>query len=274
MNKRIVTVGAAALLTFGLAACGDDSEGEQSQEEQEQGEQEQGEQEQASPEQAHPEMDFSELPDTIAEVNGTDISRDLFEEQYTMIAMMSGMGESEDGLDPEITEMIVDGLVGQELLEQEAREQGYEPSEEEIDEYIIEQEQLDVEGMDVEEYYDMVGEQQGVNADEFREMLAPQVAVELYVNSQTDFEVTDEEVEEAYEEEVRMIEEMNAQFEESDEEVTEEEEMMGMGPQEVPEFSEVEEDLRTMLEQDKQTEYVFETLVPELEEQGDVTIHI
>ncbi|WP_042360380.1 SurA N-terminal domain-containing protein [Geomicrobium sp. JCM 19055] len=269
MKKKWLAGGFALMLSVGLVACGDEE-----QEQNEEADVENGEEQQASPEDEMPNPDFSELPEVVAEVNGTEISRDLFEDQYMFQMqqmMMFGMPMEGDELDPELSENIVQGLVGQELLEQAAEAEGVEATDDEIDEYVLMH--YGQPGMEVEEIYSSIEEEQGVTADEVRDDLRTAVSADMYATNEADVEVTDEEVEEAYEQEVQQIEEMNAMMEEQQEEADEEEAPMHE-PQEVPELEELEDELRQALQQEKEQEYVFNTLIPELQEENDVTIHI
>lgn len=143
--------------------------------------------------------DTDDIPDPVAEVNDTEISKDeflsVFENQYqqmTMQAQMSGQPVDEQ----QLKEQTLEGLVGSELLRQEAVERGLEVSDAEVDEALTgfaEQNQVSD-----DEFISAMGEQ-GMDRDDVLEQIEKQLIVEkLIVDEYGEFTVTDQEIEAGY----------------------------------------------------------------------------
>ncbi|MCP3028536.1 SurA N-terminal domain-containing protein [Halobacillus sp. A5] len=265
MNKKwLLSLLLAAFVMF-LAACNSDdsAEGdeggseEENTEEQESGEGEsegEGEGEQAE----MPEPDLEDVPDVVAEVNGEEIQKDEFEttyeSQFQQMAMQSQMSGEEVDQD-QLKEQTAESLVGQELLIQEAENEGYEASEEDIDETLDElAQQNQLESKD--EFLSAL-EEQGMSEDEVMSQLEAEVKVEQLVASEAgDIEPTEEELEEAYEQ-------MEAQQEQMGEEAG----------GEMPSYEDAKPDLEEQVKTTKESE-VTQKLVEELREEGDVTVHL
>ena len=143
--------------------------------------------------------DTSDIPDPVAEVNGTGVSKkefvSVFESQYqqmTMQSQMSGQPVEEEQLKTQVLE----GLVGSELLRQEATTRGLEVSGPEIDEALAGFAQTNQVSND--EFIAAMGEQ-GMDRDDVMEQIEKQLLVEkLIVDEYGEFSVTDEEVEAGY----------------------------------------------------------------------------
>lgn len=206
---------------------------------------------------AGPNLD--DIPDPVAEVDGTEISKDefvtVFEGQYqqmTMQAQMSGQPVDEE----ELKQQAVEGLVGTLLLEQEAKDRGLEVSDDEIDAELAEF--AETNQVSTDEFVSMMGEQ-GMDRDDVMEQIESQLLVEkLVVEEYGEFSPTDEELQEAYDQ------------------VSQQQEMMGGaegGGQELPPLEEVRDDLAQQLESEKQAQDM-QTLFEELREDADVTVHL
>lgn len=207
-QKKLVTSVAAAALLFGLAACdnGDaeepDGDAEQNEQSEENGDEApEGMEDMEDLEQPEmPEPDLDDVPDVVAEVNGEDISGEeystSYEAQYQQMAMQAQMsGESVD--EEQLEEMVLDNLIGLELLSQDAEDSGFEASEEDIDEQL--EEVAADNGLESVDEVLELAEEQGFSEEQFREDLEAEVVIEQVLESLDVEEPTEEEVEEAYE---------------------------------------------------------------------------
>ena len=144
--------------------------------------------------------DTSDIPDPVAEVNGTEISRDeflsVFENQYQQMSMQAQMtGQPVD--EAQLKKLTTDGLVGTELLTQEAGKRGIEVSAEEIRAEL--EEFAETNQISPDEFIAAMGEQ-GLDRDAVMEQIDKQLRVEKLITSEFgEFEVTDAEIEAAYE---------------------------------------------------------------------------
>ena len=189
-----------ALVVAGCGAGGDDDEGgataapataEQSG--QAAGPEQGGEESPSGP-------DTSDIPDPVAEVNGTEISRDeflsVFENQYKQMSKQAQMtGEPVD--EAQLKKLTTDGLVGTELLTQEAEKRGIEVSDEEIKAEL--EEFAETNQVSTDEFIAAMGEQ-GLDREAVMEQIDKQLRVEKLITAEFgEFEVTDAEIEAAYE---------------------------------------------------------------------------
>ncbi|MCT1712227.1 MULTISPECIES: SurA N-terminal domain-containing protein [Dietzia] len=198
--RAAVAAAGLALVVAGCGAGGDDDEGgataapaaaEQSG--QAAGPEQGGEQSPDGP-------DTSDIPDPVAEVNGTEISRDeflsVFENQYKQMSMQAQMtGQPVD--EAQLKKLTTDGLVGTELLTQEAEKRGIEVSDEEIKAEL--EEFAETNQVSADEFIAAMGEQ-GLDRDAVMEQIDKQLRVEKLITAEFgEFEVTDAEIEAAYE---------------------------------------------------------------------------
>lgn len=144
--------------------------------------------------------DTSDIPDPVAEVNGTEISRDeflsVFENQYQQMSMQARMsGQPVD--EEQLKELTTDGLIGTELLTQEAGKRGIEVSEGEIQaELAVFAERNQV---STDEFVEAMGGQ-GLDREAVLDQIDKQLRVQkLIIDEYGEFEVTDAEVQAAYE---------------------------------------------------------------------------
>lgn len=142
-------------------------------------------------------------------------------------------------------EQAVEQLIDIVLLEQRAEEEGFTATEEEVEELLTAQ--LSQQGADLEDYKEQL-EQAGASYDEVVEQYKSQIAAEKYLEQQAEGietpEVTDEDVQALYEQ------------------------LQSQG-QELPEFEEVEGQLRQLAEQQGQQQ-VVQVVVQELRENADI----
>ncbi len=203
-----------------------------------------------------PEPDLEGIPDVVASVNDEEITKEEFEQTYSMQfqqamarAQMSGQEVDQDQLKTQIAE----SMVGQELVIQEANNSGIEATDEQIDQTLTELAQQN--GLETKDEFITALGDQGMDEEEVMSQVETQVKVdELVSNEAGDTEITEEELRETYDELV-------AGQEQGGEDV------------EIPEFEEVKPNIEDQLKQQKEAE-AFQSLVDKLREDADVTINL
>lgn len=246
---KVLTSAALVGLLFAVGACGDTAEDDgedQAAEEPDQGEQEM------------PEPDTEDIPDTVAEVNGEEISGEEFtttyESQFQQMAMQSQMTGEEIDQD-ELKEQTLDGMIGNVLLVQDASDAGHQASDEDVEELLSETAESN--GMEsVDELFEMA-EEQGLSEDELREDAQDQVLVDQLLDDLDVEEPSEEELEEMYEEQVAQQEQMQPEDEDEGEE------------SETPSFDEMRDDLEEQAVQQAEGEAAM-AHVEDLRETADV----
>ncbi|RCW74958.1 SurA N-terminal domain-containing protein [Saliterribacillus persicus] len=273
MSKKWILGLLLAISVLVLGACSDDAEESQEENnnedeaaqeettEEEAGEEESGEE--AAPEgeagtqqPEMPEPDLEGIPDVVASVNDEEITKEEFEQTYSMQfqqamarAQMSGQEVDQDQLKTQIAE----SMVGQELVIQEANNSGIEATDEQIDQTLTELAQQN--GLETKDEFITALGDQGMDEEEVMSQVETQVKVdELVSNEAGDTEITEEELRETYDELV-------AGQEQGGEDV------------EIPEFEEVKPNIEDQLKQQKEAE-AFQSLVDKLREDADVTINL
>ncbi|RNA69102.1 SurA N-terminal domain-containing protein [Alteribacter keqinensis] len=204
--KKTLAIGVAVTTISVLAACGDDetpevNDGEDAPETEEVETNEDGEEGEAG--EAAPEEDG----EPIATVNGEEVPRDQYDMQMMQVEQMyaqQGVELDDEEVAEEVQMMqqnIVEQLVDQELLVQEAQNQNIDVSDEQVEETLDELIEAQFEDRD---QYEEALEQSGLTEDELKEDIRQQLAVEELITldhlEEDAIEVNDEEVEQAYEE--------------------------------------------------------------------------
>src|SRR5699024_8925628 len=243
LRKKWLFMLSLVLIIGVLAACGDDNNEDKANDEQ--------------PEM--PEPDLEGIPDIVFDVNDVEVTKEDFEatyqQQFQQIAMQAQITvQNMDEIDQdELKEQTADGLVGQELLMQEANDRVSDISDDDIDETI--DKVVEQNGMESKDELVEALEEQGMDEDEFMEQIETQVRVDKLLEEESgDLDPSEDEVKEAYED-------MKKQQEEADTD------------EDVPEFDEMEDQLKEQLKQQNQQE-VTEDLVAKLREDADVKIHL
>lgn len=199
---RLVVVAAGSVLI--AAGCGIGGDGDEAAQAEPTSSTEQADSEQAGAEQGDAEQgadgpNTDDIPDPVAEVNGTEVTKDefvsVFESQFKQMSMQAQMsGQPVD--EGQLKAQTLEGLVGSELLRQEAVERGLEVSDPEVDEALAgfaEQNQVSN-----DEFITAMGEQ-GMDRDDVLEQIEKQLLVEkLITDEYGEFTVTDAEVEAGY----------------------------------------------------------------------------
>jgi hypothetical protein len=230
--KRSLLLIFTILLSFVLVACGGDEEETEAVEESENTE-----------EQGMPQVEFSddemiEGDITVLNVNGTEITGDKYNNIYRQLKTMYHMNGADTSDLDALQNETIDILTEQELILQDALENGIEVTEEDAQEEI----DLIVE-TNGEEAIDMMLEEYELTEEQFREQLMDDLVTIQYIET-FDVEVTDEEIEEQY----------NLLKEESDE---------------VGELEEYEDLIRQALIENKQSE-MLASRVDELREEAEI----
>lgn len=280
-QKKLVTSVAAAALLLGLAACDEQADDAETSDEEanaqeaevpegaEEGEAApEGEGEMEDPMQDMPEPELEDVPDVVAEVNGEEITGEEFttayESQFMEMSMQAQMtGEEID--EEELQDQTLDGLIGVELLNQEADAEGIEASDEEVEDQL--EELAEMNGMESVDELLAMAEEQGASEEELREDVAQQVRIDTLAEGLDVEEPTDEEIEEAYEEQVAQQEAMQ-EMQEAEGEGEEDAEAP-----EIPDLGEMRPQLEEQLTEQKQNEAITAHM-EQLREDADIEVHI
>lgn len=224
--KKLILLSLMLTLVIGLAACGDEED------------------EGATPEPpAEEQVEFSDEervdPDVpVATVNGDEIRGDRYNPVYTQVKMqLAQFGQDVSDTDS-LKEQTLNVLVEQQLIRQDAEAIGIEITEDEVEE------EFDTLKEQNEEQLDIVMEEFDLTEEEFKMQLSDDLITTAYIESELDTEVTNEEVEDFYEE------------------LREENDEIGA-------LTELEASIRTQLENQKTSEQLPEK-VEELRENADI----
>lgn len=213
-----------------------------------------------------------DLGEVVATVNGENIYESTFQRQVDrMISAneqqgMSFEGEEGEMVKAQIEDQVMDYLVQQEVLLQEARTRQLKASEEEIDDEM----EMIRGQFETEEEYEQALEENLFTEEELRNTIKAELTIETLLESESpEIEIEEEEIQEYYsfyemqhEQQMAMIQQEGVEL--SDEEM----EMMKL-----PSYEEMEEDLRQQITMQKQQEYHM-LLVEELMENSEIDILI
>lgn len=236
--KKFIILALALSLTIVLAACGGgDSSSEGSEGSNSENTEEQAQQSAQEPIEFTDEEKVAE-DKSVADVNGTEIKGSKYNALYPQVKMSLQQGGQASGEQDQVKELTVNMLVEQELIKQAAENQGIEVTGEEVQsEYEAMEEQAG-------EQLASVLDQFHLTEEAFKNQLNNDLLTTKYIESEFDIEVTDEEVEEYY----NQLAEQNDQ---------------------VGELAEVEDQIREQLTLSKTQEHL-QTEVKELREQAEV----
>lgn len=260
-NWRLAAAVAGSVLVLsGCGAVTDDAGGSGAPEQQEQAGTEAEEQasgaESGQPEMPEPDLDG--VPDIVAEANGAEITRDdfaaVYESQFQQMAMQSQMTGQEVDQD-QLKNATVEGLVGNELLAQEAADRGIEVSDGNAEQKLAGF--AETNQMSPEEFI-AANEEQGMDEAAVMDEIKSQILIEdLVVDEFGEFETTEEEVQAAYQE-VEAQQQMGGQAGQA---------------QALPPLDEVRSEVEAQVISQKQAE-AMQTLADNLREDADVTINL
>ncbi|WP_350344493.1 SurA N-terminal domain-containing protein [Proteinivorax tanatarense] len=160
------------------------------------------------------------LPAVLATVNGEEISKEDFEVEYDQyLVNLQQQGHDLEALEedpefqefkPQVQEQILEQLISVELVNQGAKQQGItkDSVENEVDEFINSTIDTDFAG-DEEEFENILKEQLGVSLNEYRELVTQELVQEEFLETKIDFDaitVSDEKIQEVYDQQVEMME--------------------------------------------------------------------
>ncbi|GAA4422050.1 SurA N-terminal domain-containing protein [Georgenia halophila] len=265
MRRRIALTIGAALAAFGLAACGGDqgndgaaSPSTSPSTEQgtgapsEQGTAAQGDQGQM------PQPNLDGIPQTVAEVNGEQITKEDFVASYQARFQQAAMQAQQSGQpvdQQQLKQQTVESMVGTELLTQEADNRGYEVTQQQLDQAL--NEVVQASGLGSPDELMKAMEEQGMGEDEVMSQLETQVEVDRLVGEEAgDTAPSEQEMRQLYDQ-------MAAQQQSSGQ---------GQG-QQMPSFEEAKPQLEQQIQSQKESE-AARALVTELRESGDVTVNL
>jgi len=157
------------------------------------------------------EPDLDNIPEIVAEVNGKEITRAMFErtylsqfEQAMQNAQITG-GVTQESIDKQV---IAENMIDLELLMQEAERRNFEATDQEVDAYLLEiAETSQFESVDLllETY-----EEQGLTEVQIREEVASDIKLNhLFEDETKGVTASDQQIEELYDEFLIMYEELD-----------------------------------------------------------------
>lgn len=203
------------------------------------------------------EADVSDVPEVVATVNGTEITKDDFvqtyQSQYQQMAMQQQAGEQAPD-EKQLKTQVAEQLVNNELLRQGAEDAGIKATDKDIDTTLDEIAKQS--GLGSGDEVVSALEQQGISAEQVRQDAASQFAITTYIEQEADIaKPSDEELKAQYD---AMVEQQSA---------------AGGSAEEVPSFEEMKDQLAQQATMQQQNEAATE-IAGKLRESGDVTINV
>ncbi|MBM7570277.1 SurA N-terminal domain-containing protein [Aquibacillus albus] len=241
--KKLTILFIAITLSLLLTACGGEEEQEQTTDPGTEESPEQGTDEGA--EEPAPAVDDSETVDeneVVATVNGEEISGQEYNMMYAQTKMMLQQYGQTESDSEQLKEQTLNELINQKLIQQDAKEKGIEVPTEEVDSNI---EQIKSQYETDEQFEETLASLQ-LTEDSLRAQISFEVLLQEYLEQTvTDVEVTDQEVEEYYEQ------------------------IASQGGEDVPELDEVRDQIEEeLLNQQKQSK--IGEIAEQLREEGSV----
>ena len=203
------------------------------------------------------EADVSDVPEVVATVNGTEITKDDFVQTYQSQYQQMAMQQQSGGQAPDEKQLktqVAEQLVNNELLRQGAEDAGIKATDKDIDTTLDEIAKQS--GLGSGDEVVSALEQQGISAEQVRQDAASQFAITTYIEQEADIaEPSDEELKAQYD---AMVEQQSA---------------AGGSAEEVPSFEEMKDQLAQQATMQQQNEAATE-IAGKLRESGDVTINV
>ena len=203
------------------------------------------------------EADVSDVPEVVATVNGTEITKDDFVQTYQSQYQQMAMQQQAGGQAPDEKQLktqVAEQLVNNELLRQGAEDAGIKATDKDIDTTLDEIAKQS--GLGSGDEVVSALEQQGISAEQVRQDAASQFAITTYIEQEADIaEPSDEELKAQYD---AMVEQQSA---------------AGGSAEEVPSFEEMKDQLAQQATMQQQNEAATE-IAGTLRESGDVTINV
>lgn len=209
--------------------------------------------------------DLSDVPDVVAEVNDTQITKDEFSEAYTPTYEQAAMQAQATGQPVDegpLRQQTVESLVSSELLMQASEEHGFEASEEDIEAEL--EELATSNGLNSTDEFLAALEQQGMSADDVNTEVEKMIKIDQLIEQEADVkEPTEEEIRTRYDE---LAAQQGGGGAESGTE-------SGSGAPELPAYEEVKDQVAEQLATERENEAV-QGLLETLREENDVTVHL
>ncbi|PXA75976.1 SurA N-terminal domain-containing protein [Auritidibacter sp. NML100628] len=225
---------------------------------------------------ALPEPNLDDVPDVVATINDTEITKEEFatnyESQYQQMAyqaQMSGSDVDEDQLKQESLEI----MIGNELLLQEAEDQDIEVTEDDVDEFL--DDFAKQQGLESQDELIAQFEEQGMDEEQLREDSKKQVAMDQLIETLDVDEPSEEELKDLYDDQMEQQKQLmeaqasadpSAQAEDGSSE-------SASGEDQLPSFAESKDDLEEQVKLQNENEAITE-LVEDLREDADIEIFL
>ncbi|PXA80166.1 SurA N-terminal domain-containing protein [Auritidibacter sp. NML120636] len=225
---------------------------------------------------ALPEPNLDDVPDVVATINDTEITKEEFatnyESQYQQMAyqaQMSGSDVDEDQLKQESLEI----MIGNELLLQEAEDQDIEVTEDDVDEFL--DDFAKQQGLESQDELIAQFEEQGMDEEQLRDDSKKQVAMDRLIETLDVDEPSEEELKDLYDDQMEQQKQLmeaqasadpSAQAEDGSSE-------SASGEDQLPSFEESKDDLEEQVKLQNENEAVTE-LVEDLREDADIEIFL
>lgn len=198
----------------------------------------------------------ADVPEVVAEVNGEEILKEdfvrIYEARQQQAAAQPQGGQQPD--EEQLREEVVQGLVNEALLTQEADRRGIEASEEQVQQTLTEQAQQN--GLESADAFVSALEEQGLDREEIDSQASLQTRFDLLVTDEAG-------TVEASEKEVKAL---YAQ-------VKQQQAAAGKGGQEVPPLSKVRSQLVSQVESQERSQTAQE-LIDALRKDADITVNL
>ncbi len=190
--------------------------------------------------------------ETVATVDGTTITRSEIEggmEQMKMMYQMQGQ-EVTPEIEDQLRQSVLNELISEALILDEAERQGFEVSEEEIEE----QYESIVQQYEGEEALEEILQQEGMSKEDLEEDIARQLTVQNFLDEQTEKALDEKDIEVSEEDKKALYEQMEEQ------------------DPDLPDFEEMKPQLRENLIQEERQDIIMQ-LVDDLREDATIEFH-
>jgi peptidyl-prolyl cis-trans isomerase SurA len=246
---------AAALLV--VSACGgedgggtgDSASSQESSSQESNGEESQG---------AASEPDLSDVPDVVAEVNGEELGKDEFVDNYEAQFQQMSMQAQSSGqpVDQEqLKQQVVDNMVNGELLVQEAEDRGFDASQQQTDKAL--QDLAKQNGLKSSEEFVAALEKQGMDAETVQSQVEEQVKIDQLLASTGGGSEPSEKDLRAFYDDLKKQQEQAG----------------GQGGQKIPPFDQVKSQLADQLKS-QQEQQAAGALIQKLRKDADIEVHV
>jgi peptidyl-prolyl cis-trans isomerase SurA len=246
---------AAALLV--VSACGSDGDsGDAAGSDQGSSQSDSQSGEQSGGSSAAAEPDLSDVPDVVAEVNGEELGKQEFTDNYTAQFQQASMQAQSSGQpvdEEQLRQQVVDNMVNGELLVQEAEDRGFDASQAQTDKALADLAQQN--GMKSPDELVAALKKQGMDAETVQSQVEEQVKIDQLLAAEGASEKpTEKELRAFYDDLAKQQKQAGQQ-------------------QKLPPFEKVRPQLEQQLASQQQSK-VASDLVGQLRKQADIEIHV